>query len=181
MFPTIDMASKNSELALECKRQSESCLYTSTSLFIWLRFLRITKAVFIVVPLVLGSIAGWQVLRETHAPWVKALTSIAAFLAGLLPTVYSALKFDDHLEQCKHLTAEFKNLRDSFRQAALVSALKPFAEFEKDFQPLMRRLEQARSISYTAPEWCFKKAQEKVHKGDYDFDVDLKELDKITS
>jgi hypothetical protein len=173
------MASKNAALALECKRQSESCLYTSTSLFIWLRFLRVLKTVFIVVPLVLGAVAGWQVLEHVDSPRIKIFTSIAAFLAGLLPTVYSALKFDDHLEQCKQLTAEFKNLRDRFRQAALVSALKPFAEFEKDVEPLLQRLEQARSFSYTAPEWCFTRAQEKIHKGDYDFDVDLEQLEGI--
>jgi hypothetical protein len=31
------MPSKSVELALECQRLSEGCLYTSTSLFIWLR------------------------------------------------------------------------------------------------------------------------------------------------
>jgi hypothetical protein len=173
------MASKNSGLALECKRQSESCLYTSTSLFIWLRFLRVLKAVFIVVPLVLGAVAGWQMLRQIDSLWIRGFTSAAALLAGLLPTVYSALKFDDNLEHCKLLTGEFKNLRDRFRQAALVSALKPFAEFEKDVEPLIQRLEQARSYSYTTPEWCFKRAQRKIHKGDYDFDVDLNQLENI--
>jgi hypothetical protein len=172
------MASKNAALALECKRQSESCLYTSTSLFIWLRFLRITRMVFIVAPLVLAGLAGWQVLRDIDSPHIRAFICVAAFLAGLLPTVYSALKFDDHLELCKSLTGEFKNLRDAFRHAALVSALKPFAEFERDVEPLIRRLDLARSHSYTAPEWCFRRAQKKIHQGDYAFDVDLAEIDQ---
>jgi len=35
-----------------------------------------------------------------------------------MPTVYAALKFDDHLEECKHLAGEFKNLQDRFRSLA---------------------------------------------------------------
>ena len=85
------------------------------------------------------------------------------------------LKFDDHLEESKRLASEFKNLQDRFRQAALVSSRKPFADFEADFKPLMDRLEQARSMSLTPPEWCFKLAQRKIKKGDYDFDIDLKD------
>lgn len=169
------MTSKTTELALECKRQSESCLYTSTALFIWLRFMRGMRIVFLIVPLVLGSLAGWQLLKQVDA--AKLFTSVCAFLAGLLPTVYAALKFDDSLSECKRLSGEFKNLQDCFRQAALVSSRKPFAEFEKDVSRLMDRLEKARAVSYTAPEWCFAAAQRKVKKGDYDFDVDAKELD----
>jgi len=175
------MASKNTELALECKRLSESCLYTSTALFIWLRCLRTTRIVFVVVPLALGSIAGWQLLKESPVQSARLLTSICAFLAGLLPTVYAALKLDDHLKECKHLAGEFKNLQDRFRQAALVSSKKPSSDFEEDFQPLMKRLEEARAGSYTAPEWCFASAQGKIKKGDYDFDVDLKSIEEAAA
>src|SRR5947209_10480170 len=115
------MASKSMELAMECKRLSESCLYTSTSLFIWLRFTRYVKLAFIVAPLVLGSLASWKLLTGYNLEGVKVFTALCAFLAGLLPSIYSALKFDDHLDQSKHLAGEFKNLQDRFRQAALVS------------------------------------------------------------
>jgi hypothetical protein len=169
------MASKQRELALECKRQYENCLYTSTSLFIWLRWLRALEIVFLVVPLLMGFLAGWELLTSSSVKWVKVLASICAFLAGLLPVVYSALKFDDRLERCRALAGEFKNLQDRFRQAGLVSAHKSFEEFEADFQPIMVRLEAARSHSYTAPEWCFKRAQKKVKSGDYTFDVDVDE------
>jgi hypothetical protein len=161
------MPTKSTELALECKRLSESCLYTSTSLFIWLRCARYIKVFFIVAPLVLGSVASWKLLTGVDLAAVQVFTAVAAFLAGLLPSIYSALKFDDHLEESKHLAAEFKNLQDRFRQAALVSARKPFGEFEADVKPLIDRLEQARAASFTAPEWCFKLAQKKVKKGDY--------------
>ena len=79
------MKSKSLELALECKRQSESCLYTSTSLFIWLRYLRLAKVVFIVVPLVLGSLAGWKLLTNSDLQSIKFFTAICALIAGVLP------------------------------------------------------------------------------------------------
>ena len=127
------------------------------------------------------SVAGWQLLKESPAPSARLLISISAFLAGLLPTIYAALKFDDHLEGCKHLAGEFKNLQDRFRQAALVSSKKPFSDFEKDFQPLAARLDEARVGSYTAPEWCFASAQKKIRKGDYAFDIDLKSIEETTA
>lgn len=160
------------ELAQECKRLSENCLYSSTSLLIWLRVLRVVKLVFIGVPLVLGSLASWSLLTTSELESVKVFVAICSFFAGLLPTVYSAFKFDEHLEQCRHVAGEFKNLQDRFRQAALVSSQKSFAEFEEDVAPLIDRLERTRGVSITAPEWCFKRAQRKVQSGDYTFDVD---------
>ena len=75
------------------------------------------------------------------------------------------------------MAGEFKNLQDRFRQAALVSAKKSFTEFEQDVKPFLERLEQARSLSVTAPEWCFRRAQKKIKAGDYDFDVDVSAVD----
>src|ERR1700722_1461337 len=106
------MASKQKQLALECKRQVDNCLYTSTSLFIWLRWLRAFDIVLVIVPLILGSLAGWEMLTTSDFPSVKVLASICAFLAGLIPVVYAALKFDDRLETCKKLAGNFKNLQD---------------------------------------------------------------------
>ena len=167
------MKTKTTELILECKRMSENCLYSSTAFFIYLRVLRWVRIAFIAFPLVLESIATWNILTESDAGLVKMLVALCAFLAGLLPTVYAALKFDEHLADSKLLASEFKNLQDRFRQAALVASKKPFAEFEAEFNSLMDRLEQARKPSPTLPEWGFKRAQKKVKSGDYDFDVDL--------
>jgi hypothetical protein len=169
------MASKQKELALECKRQYESCLYTSTALFIWLRCLRTLRIAFIILPLIFGSLGSWKLLTTSNFESTKILISLCSFFAGLLPTVYAALKFDTSLECCKQLAGEFKNLQDRFRQAALISSGKSFADFEADFQPLVKRLEAARSHSYTAPEWCFKSAQKKIKSGDYTFEVDIPE------
>jgi len=167
------MAEKIEQLVQECKRQSEGCLYTSTSLFIWLRILRYLKVFFVIAPLVLGSLASGKLLLSFDAANTKVFAAVCAFFAGLLPSVYSALKYDDRLKECLTLSAEFKNLQDRFRQAALVASLKPFAEFETHFNKLMTRLEAARKSSYTPPEWCFKAAQKKVKSGDYHYDTDM--------
>lgn len=166
------MSTKTGELAFECKRQSESCLYTSTSLFMWLRVLQFFKFFFTVTPLVLGSLASWTLLTSSELPSIKTFTAVCSFLAGLLPTVYSALKYDEYLVHCRQLAGEFKNLQDAFRRAGLVSSRKSFKEFEDDVKPLIERLERARSHSIIAPEWCFWLAKKKISKGDYDFDVD---------
>ena len=92
------MASKQKELALECKRQYESCLYTSTSLFIWLRCLRMLRIAFVVLPLTLGSIGTWKLLTTSNLESAKILVSVCSFVAGLLPALYAALKFDTSLD-----------------------------------------------------------------------------------
>lgn len=167
------MGAKAKDLVTECKRQVENCLYSSTAFFIWLRLLRYLRLAFIVVPLVLGSLASWNMLTRSDLQSVKVLVSLFAFFAGLLPTIYAALKFDDRLEEVKRAAAEFKNLQDRFRQVAVISSKKSFAEFEADFKAVMDRMETARHPSLTTPEVIFKWAQKKVKSGDYDFDVDL--------
>src|SRR5258708_12036538 len=119
------MEEKIQQLVQECRRQSEGCLYTSTSLFIWLRTLRYLKVIFIVGPFVLGSLGGGKLLLSVNAESVKTFSAICAFFAGLFPSIYAALKYDDRLKECIVLAAEFKNLQDRFRQAALVASEKP--------------------------------------------------------
>src|SRR6266550_243497 len=94
----LELMPKARELVQECKRLSESCLYTSTSLLIWLRTRRRLKTFFFVTPLVLGSAAGWKLLTEADLESVKVLVSSLAFLAGLFPSIYAALKLDDHID-----------------------------------------------------------------------------------
>jgi hypothetical protein len=163
-------------LALECKRYSESCLYTSTSFYIWLKFLRGLKLVLVTSSLVLGSLASFKLF--TQDPDFAKVAAVFAFVAGLLPTIQEALKLDANITEAAQLAGEFKNLQDLFRRAALVSAYKPFAEFEADVKKLTERLEKARASSVTPPEFFFKRAQKKVNSGDYDFDVDQQAEEK---
>lgn len=171
------MASKAAALALECQRLSESCLYTSASFFIYLRALRWIRIAFVVAPLICGALATWKVIDGAHSIGARWFTGVCSLLAGLLPAIYSALKFDDRLAEAIHLSCEFKNLQDRFRQAALVSALKPFASFEEDVKPLVKRLEDARRPSLTPPEFFFRRAQAKVKSNDYTFDLDLADIE----
>ncbi len=168
------MTSKTYELAQECKRYSESCLYTSTSLFGWLKFLRVVRGAFVIVPLIFGSIAGGKLLIGVTPDTSTTLIAVSSFIAGVLPAIYAALRYDENLETCKRAAADFKNLQDRFRLAALVSSKKPFAEFEADVLALLDRYEKARQDSITPPEWIFMRAQKKVQSGDYDFDVDIR-------
>ncbi len=68
--------------------------------------------------------------------------------------------------------AEFTNLRDRFRQAALVNSHSSTDEFSAMFEQLMDRMDAARTSSPPVPEWCFKAAKKKIDKGHYEFTVD---------
>lgn len=154
----------------ECKRQEESCLYTSTSLFEWLKSLRAWKVFFVVTPIILGGLATWPLLA--HHDEYKWFSGVCALLAGFSPALYKALDFDVNLKAITQHAHEFKILQDRFRQAWRISALGPFADFKKEFDGLMMRMDAARAASLTPPERFFKKAQAKIGAGHYDFAVD---------
>jgi hypothetical protein len=174
------MTTQAYQLALECRRQSESCLYSSTCLYIWLRVLRIIRVAYLVITLSFGTFAGWHLLKNNSSESVQFIAGLMALVAGLLPTIYSALKLDEHLMSCADLAAEFKNLQDRFRQAALITSQKSFVQFDLEARELLRRLEEARKQSVTPPEWCFRLAQAKVAAGHYSFEVDTPDLDPIS-
>lgn len=164
------MNTKIERLVEECKRQEESCLYTSVSFFIWLRCVRWLNRAFIVAPIICGGLASWKILQQESV----VLPAIFALGAGLLPAIYKAMDFTGSVKSIAMLAGEFKNLQDRFRQAGQVYALGDEDAFVKQFESLMRKLEDARKWSITPPEWCFKLAQRKIKSGDYDFAVDQK-------
>ena len=156
----------------ECKRQEESCLYTSTTLFEWLKSLRQWKVAFVVAPIILGGLATWPLLaQQPDFAWV---TGACALLAGIAPAVYKALDFDVSLDVVAKHAHEYKTLQDRFRNAWRVTALAPADTFNSEFSKLIERMDGARSSSLTAPERFFKKAQAKIQSGHYDFGVDVK-------
>jgi hypothetical protein len=170
------MDERTQNLIDECKRLEESCLYTSTTLFEWLKRLRLWKGVFVVAPIVLGAVAAWPILKQrTGYEW---LTGVCALLAGIAPAVYKALDFDVSLDTVAKHAHQAKILQDRFRQAWRVTALGSFEDFKKEFDDLMTRVDAARSTSLTAPEHFFKKAQEKIAAGHYSFSVDEKKTDR---
>lgn len=166
----ITVDERTQQLVAESKRQGEACLYTSTEIFEWLKWLRFWRVVFVVAPIVLAGLATWPLLAKRSGwEWV---TGICALLAGITPAVYKALHWDISLDALAKSAHQFKILQDRFRQASRVTALGPFDEFKSEFDMLMDRMDAARATSLTPPECFFKKAQKKIAKGDYDFGVD---------
>lgn len=165
------MDARLQEIIDECKRQEDSCLYTSTALYEWLKTVRIWRVVFIVVPIIAGAFASARILlRDPTYDWIVA---VSAMLAGLFPAIFKALELDISLKTIADSAHRFKVLQDRFRQAARIKANGPMEELEDEFQTLMNRMDDARSSSPPVPEGYFKKAQRKISKGAYDFDVDL--------
>ena len=164
------MDERTQNIVAECRRQEESCLYTSTTLFEWLKSLRRWRVVFVIVPIILGGLATWPLLAKQ--PGWEWVTGICALLAGLTPAVYKALQWDVSLDAVAKSAHAFKTLQDRFRQASRVSALGEFEEFKKIFDALMERMDAARAGSLAAPERFFKKAQQKISGGHYDFAAD---------
>lgn len=151
----------------ECKRQEESCLYTSTALFEWLKELRCWKIVLVVAPIVFSAIAASALIK--HCPWV---TGTAVLLAGILPAIFKALNLDKDLVAITLYANGFKILQDRFRQCWRISSLGDADAFRKEFQNLMSKLDDARKASIPPPERYFKKAKAKIDKGHYSFAAD---------
>jgi hypothetical protein len=152
----------------ECQRQSESCTYTAAAFLIWLRWLKTVRLVCAVAPVVFGAVATWKAAAQGS----PGLAAVCALLTTVIPLAYRASKTDRAIEDYTVAAGEFTNLRDRFRQAAEISSKKSLAEFEADAKPLLARLEKARTRALTPPEWCFKRAQRKIKKGDYRHDHD---------
>ena len=86
------MDARTQNLIEECKRQEESCLYTSTTLFEWLKSMRRYRVLFVVAPIILGGIAAWPIFKQQ--PGCEWLTGLCALLAGITPAIYKALNLD---------------------------------------------------------------------------------------
>ncbi len=164
------MEQRAQEIVNECTRQQESCNYTSTALYSWLKEIRVYRIAFITLPIIFGSIASAKILlKEPDWDWV---TAIAALLAGLFPSIFKALDLDVSVKAISDAAHRFEVLRDRFRQASLIGAMKPTAELEEEFKLLMERMDETRGASLAIPERHFSVAQKKIGGGHYDFDVD---------
>lgn len=156
------------EIVAECKRQEESCLYTSTALFSWQKEVRALRVIFIVIPIILSSFASARIfLKDPAYDWPIAICSI---VAGLFPAIFKALDLDVSLKTIADSANRFKTLQDRFRQASLIGATKSVDLFEEEFKALMDRMDDARSANPSIPDRHFGKAQRKIKKGHYSFD-----------
>lgn len=160
-------------IASEARRQEESCLYTSTTHYLWLRQVRRQNTIFIVAPILLGALAGFSVLKEFFPDWVVA---VLALLASLFPALANALNIQTSVNEIAANAAAYKALQDRFRQLATIVILSDVDAAETELRELMDRMDVARSTSITAPEKYFKLAQKKIAEGHYDFTVDAAKL-----
>jgi methyl-accepting chemotaxis protein len=165
---------RRNQIVNEALRQSESCLYTSASLFEWLKCVRWYHRIFVVAPLVLGIIAAGAAIDRLLPDW---LVAAIALLASLFPALADGLKIQLSNDEISRLAAEFKNLQDRFRILARVVA--PFLDTEESnnqLSELMARMDIARKSSITPPDWAFAAASKKIKQGDYNFGVDDMEV-----
>jgi hypothetical protein len=164
------MDARTEEIIKECRRQQESCTYTATALYFWLKEVRRYRVAVITLPIVFGSLASAKILLKD--PAYDSLTAVAALLAGLFPAIFKALDLDVSLKAMSDAAHRFEILRDRFRQAASITATRSAQELEEEFKDLMQRMDEARNSSLAIPERHFKKAQRKIGSGDYEFDSD---------
>ncbi len=165
----MDLRSQN--LVSECKRPQESCLYTSTAIYEWLKSLRWWRTLFVVLPIIFGGVATWPLLAKAAGfEWV---TGIFALMAGIIPAIYKALEFDVSLDTLAKSAHHFEVLRDRFRQAWSVAALGEFDPFKAEFDGLMNRMDAARENSPAIPDRYLKKASRKIKDGVYGFGIDM--------
>ena len=151
----------------ECKRQEESCLYTSTALFEWLKALRRWRIMLITTPIILSAVAASAMVK--HYEWI---VGSAALLAGIFPAVLRALDLDKDLAAIARQASQYKILQDRFRQSWRVCALGDSEDFKRDFKANMKMMDDLRLASPAVPDRFFAKAQQKIAKGHYDFAAD---------
>ena len=166
------MDARTESLVDECKRQEESCLYTSTALFEWLKFLRCWKIFFVVAPIVLAALATALPAEADTGP--GRFAAACTILAGMATAIYKALDLDISLDLVGKQANQFKILQDRFRQAWRVAALDDPAKCQAEFDTRMSPMDAMRSSSLPPPERFFKRAQAKVQSGDYSFEADSK-------
>jgi hypothetical protein len=112
---------------------------------------------------IFGGLATWQILASTSKTWA----AVFALLASIIPPTIEATGLSDAIADYTRMAGEFTNLRDRFRTLADVGWLKPFADFEGEYNAAVERLETARAVSLSPPESCFTKAREKWQQGHY--------------
>jgi hypothetical protein len=162
------------EIVKECRRQEESCKYTSAGLYIWQKRAQLWKSAFIVAPIILGGIASSQLVKDSGVDWANYAAAGLALLAGFFPAIFEALGMDMRVREIATAAGEFTNLRDRFRQLGSIGADMNFEELNPAFEQLMDRMDAARKVSPPLPEKFFEQGRKKIEAGDYDFAVDAR-------
>lgn len=167
---TGELARVRAEIAVEAMRQSESALYMSTMLYMWLRRVRFQHSVVVLAPIILTAIAGFSYVKEWLPPWGVALV---AFASTLIPSIAEKLEIETKVDELKRLASDYKSLQDRFRILAKIIAQGPRETAEQELKSLMDRMDVVRAASLSPPESYYSEAQKKIKRGDYDFSIDI--------
>lgn len=166
------MTEKNTKIIIECEREEENCLYTSTTFYMWLSSLKRVRKGFISIPILLGGIASMEILTVSENNLIKYIIAVATLFAGVLPSIFSALKIETDIKNLDQLAGKYKVLQGRFRRLRTINFLDE--HFEEEFNKTIQELEKLKLDSPAAPERFFAKASKKIDKGHYDFAVDNK-------
>jgi hypothetical protein len=160
------------EMVNECKRQWESCLYTSTALYEWSKSATFWNNVFVIVPIILSGIAAWSIIQKLDIIWVTWVTATFSLLSGVLSSIKESLNFHTKSSDLLKWASEYKNLQDRFRQAAKITSQLDFDVFAQEFKALMSQMDTLRLNNLPIPENHFSEARKKIKHGHYNFDSD---------
>ena len=103
---------------------------------------------------------------------IKYLIALSAFIAGVLPSIFSALKIEAKIEALDNAASKYKIMQGRFRRLRTISLYNN--TFQEEFNKAIEDIEELKSVGLTAPERYFIKAQKKIKKGDYSYTVDEK-------
>jgi len=162
------MALPPKELLEECQRKEESCLYTSTSLYIWLRSLRFYRKAFVAVPIIIAALAVFG----AQSAWNAVLVAVLTLAASLFPALENALRLDVSVSEVARQASGFKRMQDRFRVIGNVLIPHDVEEAYLELKKAMGELEEIRALSTTAPDRFYEAARKKIAAGHYSFSVD---------
>lgn len=167
-----DLSAAHSALKKECAEQSRNTLYTSTSFYIWLRWLKGARVLLWVMAGAAGAAAASASLTKLFSSYEHKdlITAGLSLLAVILPGVIKGIGLDEVIQTYAARANELKTVEGALRRAANVWSHRPYDEFEKAAREALDKLDAARSGSLTPPEWCFKRAHKKIKAGHYDPD-----------
>jgi len=158
------------QLIIECAREEENALWTSTIFLIWLRCLKLFRALLWVGAVICSAVAASHILRGE--PELKILMALAALGGVILPGIGRVLRLDTTIHAYEDAAGKLKNLQSELRRARLVWSSKPLDEFEKEARKLFKDMNEIRKPSLTPPEFCRWLASRKIKAGHYAHDAD---------
>jgi hypothetical protein len=161
----FNLSPQHAALVAECRDEEGSCLYTSTSFFIWLRWLKALRAA------LWGGGAIGSVVAASHilegGSEHKFVAAGAALVGVLLPGLIKAVRLDSAIRGYTKAAAKFKILQGELRRLACIWSEKELVQFEQLARHTFSQLNDARKASLTPPEICFWLARRKIRKGHY--------------